>query len=56
VFLRGVLEKVGAGTWFLGGETVVDCVVNVVDEQPYLEGRKIRHIFQLFFCRSLFAC
>jgi hypothetical protein len=55
-FLRGVLEKVGAGTWFLRGGIVVDCVVNVVVEQPYLEGRKIRHIFQLFFCRSLFAC
>jgi hypothetical protein len=50
--LRGVLENLGAGTWLLGGEIVVDCVVNVVVEQPYLESRKIRHIFQLFFCRS----
>jgi hypothetical protein len=37
-FLRGVLEKEGARTWFLGGEIVVDCVVNVVVKQPYLEG------------------
>jgi hypothetical protein len=29
-FLRGVLGKVGVWMWFLDGENVVNCVVNVV--------------------------
>jgi hypothetical protein len=30
VVFEGVLEKMGCRTWFLGGEFVVECVVNVV--------------------------
>jgi hypothetical protein len=29
-FYRGFLEKAGARTWFFGGVSVVECVVNVV--------------------------
>jgi hypothetical protein len=29
-FLLGVLPKTAFWLWFLGGETVVDCAVNVV--------------------------
>ena len=30
VFLQGVLQKLGGKTWYLGGQFVVECVVNVV--------------------------
>ena len=33
---EGVLEKVVCKTWFLDGENVVNCMVNVVAKQSYL--------------------
>ncbi len=51
-FLRGVLEKVGGGTWFLAGEIVVECVVNVVVWTPVFGAKKYATVFNFIFCRS----
>jgi hypothetical protein len=37
----GVFGKTDGKTWCFGGEFVVLCVVSVVLEQPYLQGREM---------------
>jgi hypothetical protein len=49
---EGCLKKRGGWTWFFDGENVVKCVVNVVFLHYLFEGRKIRHIFRLYFLPS----
>ena len=51
-FFEGCLGKCGGWTWFFDGENVVECVVNVVRKTKFLRGGKIRHVFQLYFCRG----
>jgi hypothetical protein len=41
-------KRMGFGVVFCG-EFVVDCVTDLVVEQPYLWGRKIRQVLQLYF-------
>ena len=40
LFFRGVLEKVVCRTWFLRGENVVKCVVNVVKKLSFFGDQK----------------
>jgi hypothetical protein len=49
--LRGVLEKVVCKTWFLCGENVVKCVVNVVKKRPLFAAEKWD-----MFCNYFFLC
>ncbi|MBB5316603.1 hypothetical protein [Tunturibacter empetritectus] len=48
VFL-GFLQKHGGWVWFFDGVIVVECMVNVVKKRHLISGRKIRHIFQIYF-------
>jgi hypothetical protein len=47
-FLRGLLGRVVCRTWFLGGELVVDCVVNLVERLSLGWSRKIGHPRKVF--------
>jgi hypothetical protein len=48
--LLGFLAKTDAPMWCFGGQFVVLCVADVVLEQPYLQARKMRHGFWIYFC------
>jgi hypothetical protein len=51
-FLLGVLAKMRVLLWCFCGEFVVFRVVIVVVKQPLIWGRKMRHEFQVYFCRT----
>jgi hypothetical protein len=46
---QGILRKRGVLGWFLGGENVVDCVVNVVFWQSLFRGGNMRQGFGIYF-------
>jgi hypothetical protein len=55
LFLRGVLEKAGCRTWFLCGENVVKCVVNVVKKRPLFAAEKWDMFCNYFFFAAQFS-
>jgi hypothetical protein len=48
-FLLGILRKRRVWVWFLGGENVVKCVVNVVFWQSLFQWWKMRQVLGIYF-------
>jgi hypothetical protein len=46
---EGGFGKTGVLLWRFYGEFVVNCMADVVVEQPYLSRRKIRQLSELYF-------